>query len=344
MLITYLLFVARGFKTAMLARDSFSTLLAVGLSAMFALQVFVIVGGVTRVIPLTGVTLPFISYGGSSIVANLVLVALLLLISDRARRPAVSAPIVRLFGVVVVLFALLVSFTSRWTVFEASSLNNNPLNVRTLLDELQIKRGRILADDGTVLAKSVPAPGGTWSRTYPTAALFAQPVGYSIAAQGGRPGSSSPPGRICAACRPGSSSIFGQLSPRPVGDDVYTTLDPKAQRVARAAAGRAGRSVVALDPQDGRGAWPCTPTRPTTTTTQTRRQARRRQLPVNSVDPGRVAAGLDVQGGHRDGGDRQRQVHPELGDQRRLAEDDLRAFRSRTTATRASATSTSRPR
>jgi cell division protein FtsW (lipid II flippase) len=86
-LITYLLFVARGFKTALLARDSFSTLLAVGLSAMFALQVFVIVGGVTRVIPLTGVTLPFISYGGSSIIANLVLLALLLLISDRARRP-----------------------------------------------------------------------------------------------------------------------------------------------------------------------------------------------------------------------------------------------------------------
>jgi cell division protein FtsW (lipid II flippase) len=86
-LITYLLFVYRGFKTALLARDSFSTLLAVGLSAMFALQVFVIVGGVTRVIPLTGVTLPFISYGGSSVVANLVLLALLLLISDRARRP-----------------------------------------------------------------------------------------------------------------------------------------------------------------------------------------------------------------------------------------------------------------
>ncbi len=87
-LVTYLLFVARGFKTAVLAQDSFSTLLATGLTAMFALQVFVIVGGVTRVIPLTGVTLPFISYGGSSIVANFVLLALLLLISDRARREA----------------------------------------------------------------------------------------------------------------------------------------------------------------------------------------------------------------------------------------------------------------
>jgi cell division protein FtsW (lipid II flippase) len=87
LLLAYMLFVGRGFKTAMLARDSFSKLLAVGLSAVVALQVFVIVGGVTRVIPLTGVPLPFVSYGGSSILANFVLVALLLLISDRARRP-----------------------------------------------------------------------------------------------------------------------------------------------------------------------------------------------------------------------------------------------------------------
>jgi cell division protein FtsW (lipid II flippase) len=86
-LIVYLLLVARGLKAAVMSRDSFSALLATGLSAMFAIQVFVIVGGVTRVIPLTGVTLPFISYGGSSIVANFVLVALLLLVSDRARRP-----------------------------------------------------------------------------------------------------------------------------------------------------------------------------------------------------------------------------------------------------------------
>jgi cell division protein FtsW (lipid II flippase) len=86
-ILTYLLLVARGFKIAVLARDSFSTLLATGLTAVFALQVFVIVGGVTRVIPLTGVTLPFISYGGSSLIANFVLLALLLLVSDRARRP-----------------------------------------------------------------------------------------------------------------------------------------------------------------------------------------------------------------------------------------------------------------
>jgi cell division protein FtsW (lipid II flippase) len=86
----YLLIAARGLKIALLADDGFSKLLATGLTAVFAIQAFVIIGGVTRVIPLTGVTLPFVSYGGSSIVANFVLLALLLLISDRARREATA--------------------------------------------------------------------------------------------------------------------------------------------------------------------------------------------------------------------------------------------------------------
>jgi len=86
----YLLIAARGFKTAIIASDGFSKLLATGLTAVFAIQAFVIIGGVTRVIPLTGVTLPFVSYGGSSIVANFVLLALLLLVSDRARRQIVG--------------------------------------------------------------------------------------------------------------------------------------------------------------------------------------------------------------------------------------------------------------
>src|ERR1700722_19550802 len=90
LLLVYLLLVARGLKTAVLARDSFSKLLATGLSFVIALQVFVIVGGVTRGVPLTGVTLPFVAYGGSSVVMNFVLVALLLIVSDRARRPYVS--------------------------------------------------------------------------------------------------------------------------------------------------------------------------------------------------------------------------------------------------------------
>ena len=83
-----MLIAARGFKIAMIAPDGFSKLLAAGLTAVFALQAFVIIGGVVRVIPLTGVTLPFISKGGSSVLANMVLLALLLLISDERARPA----------------------------------------------------------------------------------------------------------------------------------------------------------------------------------------------------------------------------------------------------------------
>jgi cell division protein FtsW (lipid II flippase) len=90
--LVYMLIAARGFKVALLASDGFSKLLATGLTAVFAIQAFVIIGGVTRVIPLTGVTLPFISYGGSSIIANFVLLALLLLVSDRARREAAELP------------------------------------------------------------------------------------------------------------------------------------------------------------------------------------------------------------------------------------------------------------
>jgi cell division protein FtsW (lipid II flippase) len=85
-LLLYMGFVLRGFRIALTASDGFSKLLAAGLSFGFAFQTFVIVGGITRVIPLTGITLPFVSYGGSSVVANFLLVAGLLLISHRANR------------------------------------------------------------------------------------------------------------------------------------------------------------------------------------------------------------------------------------------------------------------
>jgi cell division protein FtsW (lipid II flippase) len=82
--LVYLLFVWRGFRIAVYAPDGFSKLLAAGLATAFALQTFIIIGGVTRLIPLTGITLPFVSYGGSSITANLMLVALLLMVSNRS--------------------------------------------------------------------------------------------------------------------------------------------------------------------------------------------------------------------------------------------------------------------
>jgi cell division protein FtsW (lipid II flippase) len=88
LLLVFMLFCLRGFRIALLAQDGFSKLLALGLTFGFALQTFIIVGGILRLIPLTGITLPFVSYGGSSVVANFVLLAGLLLVSHRANSTA----------------------------------------------------------------------------------------------------------------------------------------------------------------------------------------------------------------------------------------------------------------
>jgi cell division protein FtsW (lipid II flippase) len=87
LLLLYMVFALRGFRISMLAQDGFSKLLAAGLTFAFALQAFINVGGLVRETPLTGITLPFVSYGGSSVVANFILLAGLLLVSNRANAP-----------------------------------------------------------------------------------------------------------------------------------------------------------------------------------------------------------------------------------------------------------------
>jgi cell division protein FtsW (lipid II flippase) len=87
LLLVYMLFCLRGFRVALMAQDGFSKLLAVGLTFGFALQTFIILGGILRLIPLTGITLPFVSYGGSSVVANFMLLAGLMLVSSRGNQP-----------------------------------------------------------------------------------------------------------------------------------------------------------------------------------------------------------------------------------------------------------------
>ena len=162
-------------------------------------------------------------------------------------------PILRLYAFFLLLFAVLVGGTSWWSVFRASSLRDNPRNARTLLQELRIKRGLILAADGkTVLARSVPAPGRTFGRRYPIPALFAQAVGYADVAQGERVGLERSRDAALSGTANELGSIFTQLSGKQrQGDSVVTTLDPAAQKVALdQLAGRKG-AVVALDPRTG---------------------------------------------------------------------------------------------
>jgi peptidoglycan glycosyltransferase len=166
----------------------------------------------------------------------------------------VNRPILRLYGLVTVLFALLVAFTSRWTVFEASSLRHNQNNQRTVLEQQRIDRGPILAANGAVLARSVPSGGGTYRRTYPTGEQFAHAIGYDFFDIGfGSAGLE----RFQSAALNGENTsglqgILDQLQGKqPGGEKVITTLQPAAQRVANAAlAGHRG-AIVALDPSTG---------------------------------------------------------------------------------------------
>jgi peptidoglycan glycosyltransferase len=164
----------------------------------------------------------------------------------------VNRPIVRLYGLVVVLFAVLVGFTSRWTIFEASSLRTNPLNQRGLLQQQRINRGEILAADGTILARSVRSHEGFYTRVYPTGAEFTQAIGYSYIERGQtgleRYRSATLDGETGTSVR----SILDELQGRkPQGNTVLTALQPAAQRVAISALGEHDGAVVALDPRTG---------------------------------------------------------------------------------------------
>jgi penicillin-binding protein A len=165
----------------------------------------------------------------------------------------VNRPIIRLYALVVVLFALLVGFTSRWTIFEASSLRDNKLNVRPVLEQERIDRGPIVAADGTVLAHSVRGAEGIYQRTYPTGGAFAAAVGYSYVAGVGSSGLELfRNDELAGREEDNLQSILNQLQGRkPQGDKLVTTLDPTAQRVANAAlAGHKG-AVVAIEPRSG---------------------------------------------------------------------------------------------
>jgi penicillin-binding protein A len=168
----------------------------------------------------------------------------------------VNRQIVQLFALTLVLFGVLIAFTSRWTVFEAASLEDNQLNRRGLIEQQQVPRGLILARDGTtVLARSEPRGRGssrTYVRSYPEGETFGHPVGYSYITIG-ESGIERSRNDALTGDLNEFGTIFRELQSRErEGDDVVTTLDPAAQAQAmELLAGNKG-SIVALEPSTGR--------------------------------------------------------------------------------------------
>jgi peptidoglycan glycosyltransferase len=162
--------------------------------------------------------------------------------------------IVKLFGFLLILYALLFGFTSYWSIFDADSLKANQANRRPLLEEQQIKRGDILAADGSVIARSRPVGSGNnkvYVRHYPQGALFGNPIGYSFVTQG-RVGFELSHNDELVGNETEFLSILDELRGHAqVGDKVQSSLDPAAQEAAvNGLAGRRG-SVVAIVPSTG---------------------------------------------------------------------------------------------
>ncbi|HVY96512.1 MAG TPA: penicillin-binding transpeptidase domain-containing protein [Solirubrobacterales bacterium] len=163
--------------------------------------------------------------------------------------------IVKLFAFIVVLFGVLVGFTSYWSVFDAKALKEKEANKRPLLEQQQIRRGRILAADGTVIAKSVAKGHGDslrYVRRYPEGSLFGHPIGYSFVNYGDSEFEQYHNDQLV-----GEESEFGSILDEITGrnregNDIVTNIDPTAQRVALSDLEAAGfGAVVAIEPSTG---------------------------------------------------------------------------------------------
>ena len=175
-----------------------------------------------------------------------------------------NAPIVRIFGLLLLLFASLVYFTSKWAVFDAEELEQKTENRRPLIAEQQIRRGSITTVDGELVAESLPAGGGrnpVFVRRYPQGSLYGNPVGYSFV-DVGRSGIELSENDLLVGEENEFATIIDQIrGTTQEGSDVTLTIDAQAQRIATqglesAIAANAptpgvGGGVVAIEPDTG---------------------------------------------------------------------------------------------
>jgi len=167
----------------------------------------------------------------------------------------VNRQIVQLFAFVLALFAVLIGFTSYWSVFDAEALKEQDANKRPLLEQQQIPRGRILAADGTLIAKSVAKGKGSskrYVRRYPEGPLFGHPIGYSFVRYGDSEFEQFHNEELVGEGSEFSSIADELLGHAQEGNDIVTNIDTEAQRLAQSELEEAGYgAVVALDPETG---------------------------------------------------------------------------------------------
>jgi penicillin-binding protein A len=167
----------------------------------------------------------------------------------------VNRQIVKLFAFVMVLFGVLIGFTSYWSVFDAEALKEKNANKRPLLEQQQIPRGRILAADGTVIAKSVAKGKGAskrYVRRYPQGSLFGHPIGYSFVKYGDSEFEQFHNKELVGEGSEFSSIADELLGHTQEGNDIVTSIDTEAQRLALSELQEAGYgAVVALEPKTG---------------------------------------------------------------------------------------------
>ena len=273
LLLLYLCLAIRGMATAARAKSDVSSFAAVGLTAIIILQAFIIVGGVTRLIPLTGLTLPFVSQGGSSLLASFISVALLLRAGDEATgvgeemRSATSMlPTASVLGRVAlgkrltrtmvgfsVLFALLVANLTLIMVVQADHYQNMAGNNHTLMQESDTERGSISTYDGVVLAESQQTEDGSYERVYPAGDLASHVVGY-YSTQYGTSGIEASENETLKGQQNYASwtdVINAAAGINTPGNDVRLTINSTIQQAAQdALEGETGAAVV-MDPSTG---------------------------------------------------------------------------------------------
>ena len=273
LLLLYLCLAIRGMATAARAKSDVSSFAAVGLTAIIILQAFIIVGGVTRLIPLTGLTLPFVSQGGSSLLASFISVALQLRAGDEATgvgeemRSATSMlPTASVLGRVAlgkrltrtmvgfsVLFALLVANLTLIMVVQADYYQNMAGNNHTLMQESDTERGSISTYDGVVLAESQQTEDGSYERVYPAGDLASHVVGY-YSTQYGTSGIEASENETLKGQQNYASwtdVINAAAGINTPGNDVRLTINSTIQQAAQdALEGETGAAVV-MDPSTG---------------------------------------------------------------------------------------------